>query len=529
MPTVPHLVKLAIVAVHCCATYADAMAGERHTPKENRPACFGGVAQVLLADQSDPHDLVVAGGKLYWSGAGLQRMDLKTAKVSSVGEPFHGPIIEIGPIDARDVFARTGQDEIVAFDLRTSALRTILPGHLMAPRDFASVSGFPAVDTRYLYFTQDASNVSGRTGDGFARIPRDGRGRPELLGAQPHANGLLAIDGGFVYFIQVLADRTRALARRALVPDAAVQVIALLPPSDRRWFRVPRMTVAGGRVYYPYDWAIWSAPIAGGAQPVRHAELGVDGAADLLVDQRCLYWATDRNIKRLAIDGAPPVVPQIVADEGNYQLASDQLFGRVLATDGQFLYWPDAGGDRLMRTGRDSRSQPPSPAPIAAAVKGGVAFDPPAPPGVAWASECRIHSDCPALPAALPDCPSGDVAAPWSQLEPNAQTSAGRAVRVQGPLILGWRRRGIASNRGGKIRGRCAPGECCRRDPRPLVIGGGEHELRLQSFECAGDDSRLCCNAAAFGQTVIASGTLTRSNDRSWNLSAPNICVVPNP
>jgi hypothetical protein len=45
---------------------------------------------------------------------------------------------------------------------------------------------------------------------------------------------------------------------------------------------------------------------------------------------------------------------------------------------------------------------------------------------------------------------------------------------------------------------RCAPGECCRHDPRPVVIGGGEHELGLPSFECTGDDPRMCCNVPAF-------------------------------
>jgi hypothetical protein len=349
-----------VIALHGCATVAAAIAREGRAPEARPPVCFGGPPQVLLANQSDPQDLVVAGGKLYWSGAGLQRMDLRTSQVSPVGDVFHGPIVEIGPIDAREVFARTGQDDIVAFDLRTGALRTIVAGHLATPLDFPRVADFRALDGRYLYVTREAGSGLGsaRTGGGFARISRDGQGGPELLGAQPRSSGSFAIDGGFVYYVQAREDGTLALARRALIPNAPVQVLAPLAPSQRRWRHAPRMTVSGGRVYYPYDWAIWSVPVTGGAPPVRHVELGFDGAVALLVDQGCLYWATERNIKRLAVDARAPAAPEMVADERDYQLPSDQRLGRVLATDGQFLYWPDPGADRLMRAGRCPAASP---------------------------------------------------------------------------------------------------------------------------------------------------------------------------
>jgi hypothetical protein len=58
------------------------------------------------------------------------------------------------------------------------------------------------------------------------------------------------------------------------------------------------------------------------------------------------------------------------------------------------------------------------------------------------------------------------------------------------------------------------------------VIGGAEEKLALATFECAGDDSRVCCNAPALGQPVIATGVLERTRRGTWQLASPEICAL---
>jgi len=58
-------------------------------------------------------------------------------------------------------------------------------------------------------------------------------------------------------------------------------------------------------------------------------------------------------------------------------------------------------------------------------------------------------------------------------------------------------------------------------------MGGGASPLRIHhaDYKCTGDDSRLCCEAPAFGQTVIATGVLTESA-HGWGLDNPIVCEV---
>jgi len=130
----------------------------------------------------------------------------------------------------------------------------------------------------------------------------------------------------------------------------------------------------------------------------------------------------------------------------------------------------------------------------------------------------------------LPVC-AGDLAAvPWAELETKADHFADKSVSVRGPLSLAWLRRGrgVKSMASRDLVGRlaeCAPGECCRKDPVAIAVGGGRDELVLESLVCVGDDSRRCCNAPPFGQAVIASGVLSRIRDRRWMLKTPRLCV----
>jgi hypothetical protein len=57
------------------------------------------------------------------------------------------------------------------------------------------------------------------------------------------------------------------------------------------------------------------------------------------------------------------------------------------------------------------------------------------------------------------------------------------------------------------------------------VLGDGEPPLSLlDGYECSGDESRLCCDLPAFGQTVVARGMLWRHN--GWRLQDLTICEV---
>ncbi|HEX7506650.1 MAG TPA: hypothetical protein VF550_07745, partial [Polyangia bacterium] len=58
-----------------------------------------------------------------------------------------------------------------------------------------------------------------------------------------------------------------------------------------------------------------------------------------------------------------------------------------------------------------------------------------------------------------------------------------------------------------------------------LVLGDGDPPLSLRDgYNCAGDESRLCCDLPAFGQTVVATGTLGRNNE--WYLADLTMCEV---
>jgi len=61
---------------------------------------------------------------------------------------------------------------------------------------------------------------------------------------------------------------------------------------------------------------------------------------------------------------------------------------------------------------------------------------------------------------------------------------------------------------------------------------GGAATLELAGFFCAGDESQVCCNAPAYGQTVVATGRLERADnaiDRrvsGWVLADASLCIT---
>jgi hypothetical protein len=64
----------------------------------------------------------------------------------------------------------------------------------------------------------------------------------------------------------------------------------------------------------------------------------------------------------------------------------------------------------------------------------------------------------------------------------------------------------------------------CFPEQRFLVVGEGAEPLSLPDYACIGDESRLCCEAPAYGQTVVVTGELGRR--RGWILTTPTICEV---
>jgi hypothetical protein len=68
---------------------------------------------------------------------------------------------------------------------------------------------------------------------------------------------------------------------------------------------------------------------------------------------------------------------------------------------------------------------------------------------------------------------------------------------------------------------------CCNRAGAPILLAGTP-PLRLEGMYCSGDDSQVCCNAPAYGQTLIATGQLEQaesgSGEKVWKLVGPALC-----
>jgi hypothetical protein len=174
-----------------------------------------------------------------------------------------------------------------------------------------------------------------------------------------------------------------------------------------------------------------------------------------------------------------------------------------------------------------------------------VALDPLAAPGLPivdapartdapWAETCNIHYGCERPVTPLPACAPGKAGRPWSALLADRNKLRNTAVSVSGRLFLGRRpARGITATENVAFEtpsDACEPGQCCSSETRPLVVaddGAGASEgVNLGGVDCRGDDSRVCCNAPAFGQPVIATGKLVGYN-AGWSLTAPELCAAP--
>ena len=201
---------------------------------------------------------------------------------------------------------------------------------------------------------------------------------------------------------------------------------------------------------------------------------------------------------------------------------------------GQVLCW----GEDYSPAGR-----PGTPVAIAFEQPPTAVVDFPAPAGTTWSAKHLIHRSCGRIPLAFPKCPAA-TGEPWSALAPKAAELRGKTVSVKDRLIVGshpknspeadgrhcdlkWKNP-MVGPLGNEAHYPGTGGTGCYKEGRPIVLGAGESQLAFAedapAFDCIGDESRLCCGAQAFGQTVVAQGVLDGSNQRGWVLKSASVC-----
>jgi hypothetical protein len=122
--------------------------------------------------------------------------------------------------------------------------------------------------------------------------------------------------------------------------------------------------------------------------------------------------------------------------------------------------------------------------------------------------------------------PIADVAASFEKL-------AGQIVSVRGPLAEGH------SHDEGSLDDLLDLSSNRDRTPPPvhycstgihqasLAVGAMPTSVDLDGYGCRGDDSRICCDVAVNGQTVVASGLLQTGGARRWRLANDvKVCVI---
>lgn len=120
-----------------------------------------------------------------------------------------------------------------------------------------------------------------------------------------------------------------------------------------------------------------------------------------------------------------------------------------------------------------------------------------APPGGSWPSHCRAHQDCP-LFAALPRCSADLHVMEAGELGASPPTRVGERLAVRGELVVG--------DGPGNL-GLCTR-RCCWGYMTPVFVGRPPRAILLADVQCKGDESRVCCDVPAFGQSVVAVGVL---------------------
>jgi hypothetical protein len=146
------------------------------------------------------------------------------------------------------------------------------------------------------------------------------------------------------------------------------------------------------------------------------------------------------------------------------------------------------------------------------------------------AQDCQIHRPCPRPFKSLATCPSGERAPPWSDVARAGERWRGKKIRLTGRLFAGAG--GIAMGACGSLdpdaSSAGAPPPCCNSSFFPIVLVSNGRVIRVEGFDCQGDESRACCNLAASGEQVIGMGTLEHAEREplGWVLRNPELCLL---
>jgi hypothetical protein len=140
---------------------------------------------------------------------------------------------------------------------------------------------------------------------------------------------------------------------------------------------------------------------------------------------------------------------------------------------------------------------------------------------------CLVHRPCPPI-APLRACEKSIRPIEASALRSYKPATYRERVSVRGPLGLAL---------GGVTFRACDSWPqtkhiCCNGRSVEVFVGDIPNGARLVGLRCGGDESRACCDVPAFGQTVVATGTIVEEDRTSvtgrggrWALTDPTLCT----